>query len=234
VALLTEQRADLPQCDELCGPFWAATALRAAGFAVTQEDAAVVAGSVLAPPGAPSSLPPGETGRRAAVALPVAAPGEPAGTSAHGVARAVEELSGGRLTAVPATGRWTPENLLALVERVTDPVLANLFTGALWDPSVTDEQVRRYAQTGADVGPDNAWRVGHFLLVAEVQPGRLLRLADSYASRSTHLQPVERVATALEGRGLLVITEDPGAVRAVIEAAGLAPVLWDNGSPRPR
>ena len=47
MALLTEQRADLPQCDELCGAFWAANALRASGFAVTQEAAALVAGSVL-------------------------------------------------------------------------------------------------------------------------------------------------------------------------------------------
>ena len=54
MALLTEQRADLPQCDELCGAFWAANALRASGFAVTQEGAALVAGSVLSPPGGPS------------------------------------------------------------------------------------------------------------------------------------------------------------------------------------
>jgi hypothetical protein len=234
VALLTEQHADLPQCDELCGPFWVATVLRATGFSATQEQAALAAGSVLAPPDAPSSLPPGETGRRAAVALPVAAPGEPAGTSAHGVARAVEELSGGRLAAVPATGAWTAERLIELLAGVTDPVIANLFTGALWDPSVSDEQVRRYAETGVDEGPDNAWRVGHFLLIADVQQGRLLRLADSYESRAMHMQPVERVVAALQGRGLLVVTEDAAAVRALVDSAGLERVLWDNGSPQPR
>jgi hypothetical protein len=212
VALLTQQEADLPQCDELCGPFWAAAALRAAGFAVTQEEAAVLAGSVLAPPGAPSSLPPGETGRRPTVELPVAAPGAPAGTSAHGVARAVEDLSGGRLAAVPASGAWTAANVLGLLGRVGDEVvIANVDTGAFWDD----------------------WQVGHFVAIAEVRPP-LVVIADSYASRATHVHPAERGARALAGRGLLVVTERPELVRAHVEAAGLRPELWDNGSPRPR
>ena len=62
---------------------------------------------------------------------------------------------------------------------------------------------------------------------------RLLDLADSYASRATHVQPAERVAAALQGRGLLIVTRDPEDVRGRVEAAGLEPVLWDNGSPRP-
>ena len=43
----------------------------------------------------------------------------------------------------------------------------------------------------------------------------------------------ERVAAALRGRGLLVVTTDPAAARARVEAAGLTPALWDNGSPQP-
>jgi hypothetical protein len=229
VALLSEARADLPQCDELCGPFWAAAALRAAGFAATQEDAALAAGSVLAPAGGPSSLPPGETGRRASVALPL---GEPAGTSAHGVARAVEVLSGGRLSAVPASGDPTAAQLLELLAHLEGPVIANVDTAALWDPSVSAEQVERYVRTGEDSGPDSAWRVGHFLAVAQARPP-LLVLADSYPSRVTHVQPAERVARALRGRGLLVVTGDPVPVREAIAAAGLAVELWDNGSPQP-
>jgi uncharacterized protein DUF6885 len=229
VALLSEARTDLPQCDELCGPFWAAVALRAAGFPATQEDAALAAGSVLAPPGSPSSLPPGETGRQPSVALPV---GEPAGTSAHGVARAVEVLSGGRLSAVPASGDPTAAQLLDLLARVDDPVIANVDTAALWDPSVTEQQVERYVRTGEDTGPDNAWRVGHFLAIAEAR-APLLVLADSYPSRATHVQPAERVARALRGRGLLVITAAASAVREAVEASGLAAELWDNGSPQP-
>ena len=62
----------------------------------------------------------------------------------------------------------------------------------------------------------------------------LLEIADSYASRAMHVQPAERVAAALRGRGLLVVTADPAAARARVEAAGLEPALWDNGSPQPR
>jgi hypothetical protein len=230
VALLTEQRADLPQCDELCGAFWAANALRASGFAVTQEGAALVAGSVLSPPGGPSSLPPDEDGRAPLVELPV---GEPSGTSAHGVARAIEELSDGRLSAVPASGPFTAGALLALLDGIDAvAVIANVDTAALWAPTVTEAEVERYVTSGEDEGPDNDWRVGHFVAIAGID-GRLVRIADSYASRAEHVQPAERVAAALHGRGLLVVTPDPAATRARVEAAGLAPELWDNGSPRP-
>jgi hypothetical protein len=229
MALLSEQRADLPQCDELCGAFWAAAVLRAAGFAVGQEQAAVVAGSVLAPQGGPSSLPPGETGRAPGVELPV---GEPAGTSAHGVARAIQRLSGGRLTAVPASGEWTAARLLELVGVDAVARIANVFTGALWAPWVTEEQVARYLESGADDGPDNDWRVGHFVAIAG-RRGTLVDIADSYPSRALHVQPAERVAAALQGRGVLVVTEEPEAARARVVATGLRAELWDNGSPRP-
>jgi hypothetical protein len=244
-ALLAAQRADLPQCDELCGAFWAAAALRSVGIDATQEEAAAAAGSVLAPPDAPSPLPPGERGRPPRDALPVAAPGEPAGTSAHGVARAIEVLSGGRLVAVPATGDWTASRLTGLLGRLEDPVavIANLDTAELWDASVSDEQIERYLASGADDGPDNAWRVGHFLAVGPSRGGgSLLALADSYPSRATHLQPVARVVAALRREedeqgagGLLVVTEARRAetVRLQVEAVGLAAELWDNGSPRP-
>jgi hypothetical protein len=238
--LLAAQRGELPQCDELCGPFWAAVALRATGIDVTQEEAAAVAGSVLAAPDSPSSLPPGEDGRVAQAELPVAAPGEPAGTSAHGVALAVERLSGGRLAAVPASGAWSAAALAGLLEALDGvvAVIANVDTGALWDPSATPDHLQRYLANGADEGPDNEWRVGHFLAIAGTHPGpggTIVMLADSYASRATHLQPVERVAAALDGRGLLVVTDATHApdARAAIEAAGLTPALWDNGSPVP-
>jgi hypothetical protein len=200
--------ADLPQVDELCGPFWASAALRTAGFRVTQEEAAVAAGSVLAPPGPPSSLPPGERGRRPEVELPV---GDPAGTSAHGVARAIEELSGGALTAVPASGDWSAARLVELLDGLEEPVvIANVFTGALSDD----------------------WEVGHFLAVAGAS-GSDISLRDSYASRSEHTHSAERVAAALDGRGLLIVTDAPEDVREHVEAVGLRPELWDNGSPRP-
>lgn len=230
MALLTEQRADLPQCDELCGAFWAANALRASGFPVTQEQAALVAGSVLSPPGGPSSLPPGEPGRAPSLELPV---GEPSGTSAHGVARAVEKLSDGRLSAVPASGAITAGALLALLDGIhAVAVIANVDTAPLWAPSVAEAEVERYVAAGDDEGPDNDWQVGHFVAIAGVR-GRLVQIADSYASRAMHVQPVERVAAALQGRGLLVVTDDAERARARVQAAGLTRTLWDNGSPQP-
>jgi hypothetical protein len=244
-ALLAAQQADLPQCDELCGAFWAAAALRSVGIDATQEAAAEAAGSVLAPPDAPSSLPPGERGRAPRSALPVAAADEPAGTSAHGVARAVEQLSGGRIVAVPATGDWTASRLLGLLGRLEDPiaVIANVDTGELWDPAVGDDDVERYLASGHDDGPDSPWRVGHFVAIGPSRGGgRLLVVADSYPSRAMYLQPVDRVVAALRREdsehapgGLLVVTDAPRAetVRVQIEAVGLEPVLWDNGSPQP-
>jgi hypothetical protein len=47
-----------------------------------------------------------------------------------------------------------------------------------------------------------------------------------------HLQQVERVASALEGRGVLVVAE-PDVARRVADAAGGSRELWDNGSPLP-
>jgi hypothetical protein len=47
-----------------------------------------------------------------------------------------------------------------------------------------------------------------------------------------HLQPVEAVAAALAGRGVLVVAE-PDVAQRVADAAGGAGELWDNGSPLP-
>ncbi len=110
-------------------------------------------------------------------------------------------------------------------------VIANVHTGALWAPSVSEDQVARYLATGADDGPDNDWQVGHFVAIAGTR-GPLVDIADSYASRALHVQPAERVVAALERRGVLVVTEDRAGTRSRIAAAGLRSELWDNGSPR--
>jgi hypothetical protein len=60
-------------------------------------------------------------------------------------------------------------------------------------------------------------------------------VADTYpvlGLAGVHLQPVERVASALEGRGVLVAAA-PEVARRVADAAGGAGELWDNGSPLP-
>ena len=92
-------------------------------------------------------------------------------------------------------------------------MIANVYTAALWAPDVTEAEVERYVASGDDQGPDNDWQVGHFVAIAGTR-GRLLEIADSYASRAMHIQPAERVAAALEGRGLLVVTDEPEDVHA--------------------
>jgi hypothetical protein len=73
--------------------------------------------------------------------------------------------------------------------------------------------------------------------------GSLYCVADTYpslGSRGLHLQPAERLASAVERRempagGMMVIAygEDAPTVRAGAEAVGLVEGVWDNGSVTP-
>ena len=258
--LLAEQAAELPQKDDLCGAFWGLVALRAAGRPagpggdpLDQETVALAAGSVLSPPPRTSSLPPGEPGRGDfRLALPTASTGAPAGTSAGGLARAIAELSGGDLVAVPATGTWNHARLLDLLARAAAlptplAVLGNLATGALWDPGIRADQIAHYLESGQDTAASSTWQVGHFVAVVGFSPGRrgtLVTIAHSYRSRGPdgiHVQPSQRPAAALrrDGQqpgGLLLVLGADHAERAArcVTAAGLICVLWDNGSPDAR
>jgi uncharacterized protein DUF6885 len=258
--LLAEQAVELPQKDDLCGAFWGLVALRAAGrraapggAPLDQDAVALAAGTVLSPPPRTSSLPPGEIGRGDfRLALPVASEGAAAGTSAGGLARAVAELSGGALAAVPATGAWDRTRLLGLLARAaTSPaslaVLANLATGALWDPGVRADQIARYLESGDDAAPSSTWQVGHYVAVIGYSLGRrgsLVTIADSYRSRGPAgvlLQTSERFAAALrrdgeQPAGLLLVVAANHAEQAQrwVNAAGLTCALWDNGSPDAR
>jgi hypothetical protein len=258
--LLAEQAAELPQKDDLCGAFWGLVALRAAGRwaspaggPLDQEAVALAAGSVLSPPPRTGSLPPGEAGRRDfRLALPVASEGTPAGTSAGGLARAIAELSGGALAAVPATGAWDRARLLGLLTRAaTSPaslaVLANPAMGALWGPGVRADQIAPYLEGGEDTAPSSTWRVGHYVAVLGYSLGRrgsLVTIADSYRSRGpagVHLQPSERLAAALRRDGerpagllLVVAANDAEQAQRWVNATGLTSALWDNGSPDAR
>jgi len=258
--LLSVRQGELPQLDELCGPFCALLALRTAGVLSTpdtgpldQEVVALAAGTVLSAPPRTHSLPPGEPGRGVfRHPLPQAAHAANAGTSASGLARAVNRLSGGRLAAVPASGAWEPGRLRSLLDGVTHrladtavTVLANIATGELWDQCADAAELARCLETGTDtLGPPARWRVGHFVTLAGMLTGRagsLVLVADSYRSLGRdglHLQPVPRLAAALNRNGqapggvLLVV---PAARRAeatdIVVTAGLRPTLWDNGSP---
>ena len=62
-----------------------------------------------------------------------------------------------------------------------------------------------------------------------------MTVADTYPAfglGGVHLQPVEAVAAALEGRGVLVIAEPDVAARVAAAAGGVSEP-WDNGSPIP-
>ena len=73
--------------------------------------------------------------------------------------------------------------------------------------------------------------------------GRLYGVADTYPSlghRGLHMQPEQRLATAIERRdmpagGAIVVAfaEDAHAVRAGADSIGLAEGIWDNGTATP-
>ncbi len=250
--LLALRQHELPQRDELCGPFWGLLALQSAGIGgeLDQDEVAVAAGTVLSPPPRTTSLPPGERGRDDfRLALPQADDPAGAGTAATGVARAVERLSGGQLAAVAASGDWEPARVHALLRgagRLAGPVgvLANIATGELADHRTDAATLTRYLDSGTDDAAPAQWHAGHFVALAgliEGAVGRLVLVADSYRSLGAdglHLQPVERLAAALRRDGLA-----PGGILLVVPASrrqaaadlvtsvGLRTQLWDNGSP---
>src|SRR5215203_7081233 len=93
-ALLHE--GTMPQKDQLCGAFWGSLTLSAAGYPVSQDEVALRAGTTLAEGEPAGWLPSGASPRADYEAtIPVASDGATAGTSATGVARSIEELSGG-------------------------------------------------------------------------------------------------------------------------------------------
>lgn len=239
----------MPQKDELCGPFWGALVLSASGLPTEAESVALQAGTVLAEGDPTRWLPPGAASRTDyRVPLPTTRDGTLAGTSATGLARAVEELSEGRLAVLPVAGPWTAGSVVGLVEVASAApgcvLLANARTGHLWgsrpDPNLLLEQLLGGA--GKASAPD--WDVGHFLqvLVAVRGPGgALVALRDTYPTLGWgghHLQPAGAVAAALERNdgaegGVLLVcsTSEAGTLRGRLEAAGFGLRHWDNGTP---
>ncbi|MFE0025746.1 DUF6885 family protein, partial [Amycolatopsis sp. NPDC059021] len=111
--LAAEARAELPQKDGLDAAFVALTALRAAGIDVAdQDEVARAAGTVRGPAQAPPGSAPRVDFR---LAIPETPDPAAAGTSAAGLAAAIDELSGARLVSVPVTGEWTTDALFDLL-----------------------------------------------------------------------------------------------------------------------
>ena len=243
-ALHAEERQ---QKDNLCGCFWAALVLRAHGFAeIDQDDVAVRAGSLLPRP-SDGDVPPGATPRQDyRLPLPVVDEHEIAGTGEPGLARAIEELSGGALAAVPVAGPWTADSVLALLAvAAREPgaaLVANVRTGRFWGSHPPVALLLEALAGRAVEGPTPDWDVGHFVSFAGLvrsPGGALVLVADTYQTlgwNGYYLQPPVAVAAALErgdGRegGVLCISPsqaEAGLRRRLVEA-GFDLRHWDNG-----
>ncbi|MGO1316552.1 MAG: DUF6885 family protein [Cellulomonadaceae bacterium] len=226
-ALAAAAGPELPQKDDLCGPFWALATLRALGESASgTEEVALAAGTHLWA-GTPSALPPGQPERRDYDrALPVSADAERAGTDVGGVVGALETLSAGRLRAeMHTTDDWGPGGVATLLEGLAEQtaplaVIANVATEQYLLPAAADA-AQRFLRTGALSGYEpSAWSAGHFVAVLGWQEGpggRLYRLHDGYpqAGAFVHEQPAGAFAAALRrpGRsaGSLVVVRRAGA-----------------------
>ncbi|HTR89005.1 MAG TPA: hypothetical protein VMG62_02720 [Solirubrobacteraceae bacterium] len=256
--LLVSHARELPQRDELCGAFCGALALGAAGVrgpdgeSLDQDAVALAAGSVISERPAAHTLPQGEAGRRDyRLRLPTVADPAVSGTTAAGLVRALEELGGGRVAAIPLAGPWRGETLsglFALACAASGPValLANIATRHLWGARAHPDQLLSYLLAGEPViagGPPADWDVGHFVcIVGQVAGpgGELYLIADTYPALGhggVHLQPRELLALALErpemaagGIVALVASADAETFRDGAEELGLALESWDNGS----
>jgi hypothetical protein len=244
----------MPQKDQLCGAFWGALALAAAGHASDQDEFALSAGTTLAT-GDPSEwLPPGASPRTDyRLEIPVAEDEPSSGTSASGVARAVEELSAGALAAVPVAGPWSGEMVVSLIEVVAYQfqagassgctLVANGRTGHLWGSRPGPALILDHLAGRAVEPPPADWNCGHFLGIAGSVAGpggSLVVVRDTYRQlgwEGHHLQPAEAVAAALrrgdgKGGGVLCVcgAEAAGPLDGGLGEAGFELGLWDNGS----
>lgn len=240
----------VPQKDQLCGAFWGSLALSAAGYSFGQDEVALRAGTSLAE-GDPSEwLPPGAFPRTDyGLSLPRAADEPSSGTSAMGVARSIEGLSGGGLAVVPVAGPWSPETVAALVGTVADALsecalIANLRTGRLWGSRPPAGLFFDYLLGRPVEPPPPDWDCGHFLSVLGTitgPGGALVALRDTYRELGWggyHLQPAGAVAAALargDGKegGVLCVAASSGAddFAGRLEAEGFEVRHWDNGTP---
>jgi hypothetical protein len=236
----------MPQKDNLCGAFWGALVLTAAGVEGADQDlVALESGTLLPEGGEPPPLAGVDSRVDYRLDLPPAPKAE-SGTPGRGLAIVIERLSAGSLAAVPVAGPWTAEtvaHLLSLDRQM--PLIANVDTGALWGASADRRQVQRHLDTGADDGPAADWSVGHFVNPVAIQRGRVgavVTVRDTYPAlaEGVHLQPASRLAAALrrdDGRegGVLCVCHagQAAGLERDLAAGGLQVRHWDNGTPEP-
>ena len=240
--------AERQQKDNLCGCFWAALVLRAAGVDADQDGVAEAAGAIL-PGGDPQThVAPGATPRNDyRVVLRVDPAPNVAGTAAPAIARAIERLSGGALAAIPVAGPWTAGSVRTLMEAAADATLvANVRTGAFWGSRPDPATILAHLGGERVEPPPADWDVGHFVNLAALVRGRaadLVVVRDTYQELGLaghHLQPPDRVAAALrrddghEG-GVLAVAAAAvaGDLRGRLERDGFELRHWHNGTPDP-
>ena len=241
---------EMPQKDQLCGAFWGALALTAAGHPADQDEVALRASTTLAEGDPAEWLPPGASPRTDyRLSLPAAPDEASSGTSAPALARSIGELSGGALAVVPVAGPWSADTLPFLVEisAAVAPectLVANLRTGRLWGSKPPARHLLDHLLGLPVEAPAPDWDCGHFLaIVASLSGpgGALVALRDPYAELGWggyHLQPAVAVAAALERGdghegGVLCVLESSGAeaLASRLEEAGFELRHWDNGTP---
>ena len=249
---LLHERA-MPQKDQLCGAFWGSLVLSAAGHAASQDEVALRAGTTLAEGDPADWLPPGASPRADyEAAIPVSPDEAAAGTSAVGVARSIEELSGGTLAVAPVAGPWSAQTVVSLVEIAASVapecvLIANLRTGRLWGSHPPARLLLDHLLGRPVQAPPPDWDCGHFLTIAACVSGpggALVVLRDTYPQLGWggyHLQPAAAVAAALErgdGHAGGVLYACAGSAAATLAGrlgeAGFWLRHWDNGSPEGR
>lgn len=246
--LLTERVPQLErqQKDHLCGPFHAARVLRDCGVAefegelLDQDLVALHAGTTL-PLGAVEEVPAGAASVCDYRFELACVKRDRAGTSAPGLAAAIEKLSGGLLVCLPLKGEWSAASVQGLMD-LDARLLANLRAGRLWGSHPSQEAVLA-ALDGVAVTdpPPPDWDVGHFVELVTLLRGRrgsLVLVRDSYPSLGwggLYVQPPAVVAVALmrdDGRegGVLAVVQAGGddVVRRRASELGLKIEMWAN------
>jgi hypothetical protein len=229
------------QKDHLCGPYHAARILSAHGVSEVDQDLVALHARTALPEDLVEEVPPGASSwHDYDHELPTVDP-QRAGTSPQGLMEAIEELSGGCLSVVPISGRWSPAAVEAVLE-LDARLIANVRTGRLWG-SRPPVAALLAALDGLEVPepPPADWDVGHFVELAQLVRGRrgsLVAVIDSYPVlgwNGVHLQPPAALAAALErgdGRrgGVLAVVEPShkAAAKALARRLGLKTEIWNN------
>ncbi|MGJ3245454.1 MAG: DUF6885 family protein [Elainellaceae cyanobacterium] len=251
-AIQSEHHRAGQQPDNLCGPYWAAVLLRAiAHVNTTPSEIGKWAGSILLSGDAQQWLPLGAESRHDyTTPLPTTTNLDQSGTSAGGLAEAIEQCSANRYRCIPIQCQWSANTICRLFRLCHQhpewnivPV-CNLNTGYLWGANLPISDAIAYLNGMPITPPPPDWAVGHFVVLAGVLHGSHRSLAlmqDTYPTlgwQGYHLQPWEAIAAGLArdrksqgGILLFAATRYQSEIEAQLQDAGFEIRLWDNGTP---